>query len=177
MNDHDGSIEDTLQELAKDVPEEEWQKVDSDGYGDYGKARDLLQRLEAERLDLLALCHATPQAVGMDTTHLKIAVQRLINFAWEAVQGSDPNARRATDKSLREFAAIHRGVPNSGLPWLDAMIDESRRLDLAGQAWTAINPGCRTMEMVAARAFEMADAMLAEWRKRNADPGTTNPVA
>lgn len=70
--------------------------------------------------------------------------------------------------SLRQYAAIELRVPDSDNPdWLDAMILESRRLDLAGHAWFAINPGCRSMEMVATRAFEMADAMLAEWRKND----------
>ncbi|HXR74326.1 MAG TPA: hypothetical protein VN737_00045 [Bryobacteraceae bacterium] len=36
----------------------------------------------------------------------------------------------ATDeKSLRIHAAIQLRVPNSGIPWLDRMIRESRRLD------------------------------------------------
>jgi hypothetical protein len=36
--------------------------------------------------------------------------------------------------TLRQYAAIHLKVPDSGEDWLDEMILESRRLDFAGQA-------------------------------------------
>ncbi len=134
-------------------------------------ALDRAQHLETEHADLLALCHAAPQAVGMDTTHLRSAIQRLLNFAWEAVQGPDPHAKMAADQSLQEFAAIRLGVPRTGTPWIDAMIIESRRLHLAGQAMQGMitRDDSRGIDAVVfvTEAFMYADAMLAEWSKRD----------
>ena len=39
-----------------------------------------------------------------------------------------------TGMSLRQYAAIHLRVPDSGLPWLDEMIDRARRDEFAGKA-------------------------------------------
>jgi hypothetical protein len=77
--------------------------------------------------------------------------------------------------TLPRYAAIHLKVPRSGDPEIDAMIRESRRADFAGKAlegklagilasssWDSreIRTGRITKE-----AFDVADAMLAEWEK------------
>lgn len=49
--------------------------------------------------------------------------------------------------SLCQYAAIHLGVPDSGTPWLDKMIREGRRWELA-----------------------KADAMVVESRRENEEP-------
>jgi len=43
--------------------------------------------------------------------------------------------------NLRTYVAIHLGVPDSGLPWLDGMIWESLRTKLAGQAMQGLLAG------------------------------------
>lgn len=68
--------------------------------------------------------------------------------------------------TLREYAAIKLRVPDSGLDWLDAMIQKSRRDVFAGQ----VLPGLLANKGVdadaawvwAGAAYKMADAMLAE---------------
>lgn len=64
--------------------------------------------------------------------------------------------------TLRQYAAIKLRVPNSGTEWLDEMIVQSLRDELAAKAMQAdmqSMPGMVTME-IARRAYEMADAML-----------------
>ena len=38
--------------------------------------------------------------------------------------------------SQRAYAAIHLRVPDSGLPWLDTMIERARRYDMLAQGRT-----------------------------------------
>ena len=72
--------------------------------------------------------------------------------------------------TLREYAAIHLRVPNSGNPELDDMIREAQRNELAAKAldismhhlkdYYGINK-----QNVAEWCYEMADAMLKEREK------------
>ena len=71
--------------------------------------------------------------------------------------------------SLRQYAAIKLCVPQSGTPWLDDMIRESRRNSVAEHAligviqssgWEPI--GCEDgMTPVSEVAYSIADAMIA----------------
>jgi len=77
--------------------------------------------------------------------------------------------------SMRHYAAIALKVPDSGHDWLDAMIIESRRDDLAAKALPAVMcangswhdngfkpaDGKSIMENHALFAYQIADAMLA----------------
>jgi hypothetical protein len=78
--------------------------------------------------------------------------------------------------TLKQYAAIHLKVPRSGDPEIDGMIRESRRLDFAGQALAGISAkvyrtkdynGPFVFEDIANEARLMADAMLAEWEKKD----------
>ena len=66
--------------------------------------------------------------------------------------------------SLRQYAAIKLRVPNSGLPWLDEMIEKSNRDWFAGMTLQGIIPHDVEISMndasLAASAYELADAML-----------------
>ena len=71
-----------------------------------------------------------------------------------------------TGMTLRQYAAIKLRVPNSGTDWLDEMIREARRDELAARAMQSYfqTQGGRTSEYAlkwtAEKALEMADAML-----------------
>ena len=72
--------------------------------------------------------------------------------------------------SLRQYAAITLRVPNSGLPWLDAVIVEARRQDFAGQAmngFLACEGGDMPVraEKFATDAIAAADALIATLAK------------
>jgi len=65
--------------------------------------------------------------------------------------------------SLRQYASIHLKVPQSGLPWLDEMINEARRDAFAGQALAGLlaDPSVTASEKcVAISAMDYADAMI-----------------
>lgn len=68
--------------------------------------------------------------------------------------------------SLRQYAAIHLRVPNSGTDWLDAMIVEAKRDELAAKAMQAYftDPNARfgsdVVEAGSQAAYRIADAML-----------------
>ena len=66
-------------------------------------------------------------------------------------------------------AAIDLRVPRSGIPELDAMIRESRRLDMATAAMCALVTGVGDNDyseaIVASSAFSQADALLAASEK------------
>ena len=69
-----------------------------------------------------------------------------------------------TGMTLRQYAAIKLRVPNSGTDWLDEMIREARRDELAERAMQSIvkkNPGM-WRGSVAKEAYAMAEAVLAE---------------
>jgi len=77
--------------------------------------------------------------------------------------------------TFRQYAAIKLKVPDSGIDWLDAMIIESQRDDLAAKALPAVMcangswhdngfkpvDGKSIMENHALFAYQIADAMLA----------------
>lgn len=73
-----------------------------------------------------------------------------------------------TGMTLRQYAAIKLRVPNSGTDWLDEMIREARRDELAARAMQSYfqTQGGRTSEYAlkwtAEKALEMADAMVKE---------------
>ena len=65
--------------------------------------------------------------------------------------------------TLRQYAAILLRVPQSGLPWLDEMIEQARRDAFAGQALQGLMAGSKTMETperFALGASVVADAMI-----------------
>lgn len=76
-------------------------------------------------------------------------------------------ARLSHGMTLRQYAAIKLKVPNSGTDWLDDMIRESLRNDIAAKAMPAIYQqvcsGHHTgggFSRIADVSYEMADAML-----------------
>lgn len=46
----------------------------------------------------------------------------------------DGRVQRTSGMTLRQYAAIHLCVPDSGTDWLDAMIRKARRDDIAAKA-------------------------------------------
>ena len=72
--------------------------------------------------------------------------------------------------TLREYAAIKLQAPNSGTDWLDEMIRESLRDELAGKAMQAFIRGANNVMFgvsypdnnmnYALAAYAMADAMI-----------------
>lgn len=82
--------------------------------------------------------------------------------------GKDGNVPAPSGMTLRQYAAIKLRVPNSGTPWLDEMICENRRMDLAGQALAGlVIDGVTPVDVVVGEAWRLADAML-EARKGGA---------
>jgi hypothetical protein len=70
----------------------------------------------------------------------------------------------AAGMTLRQYAAIKLRVPDSGVDWLDEMIRQSLRDDLAARAFAmAMHPESRDYkpEYTAAHSYRFADAMLA----------------
>jgi hypothetical protein len=71
--------------------------------------------------------------------------------------------------SLRAYAAIQLRQPNSGIDWLDDMIRNARRDDLAGQALMGLLSTMETdhpfykfpTRLMASLSCDYADAMLA----------------
>jgi hypothetical protein len=71
--------------------------------------------------------------------------------------------------TLRQYAAIKLKVPNSGMDWLDAMIEQSLRDDFAAKAMQAAISGHISYyghesnnwqaQDIASYAYEIADAM------------------
>ena len=69
------------------------------------------------------------------------------------------------DKSLRQYAAIKLRVPDSGLPWLDVMIEKSNRDRLAEVVLPKVVSALAfdfefDRERDARNAYFIADAML-----------------
>lgn len=58
--------------------------------------------------------------------------------------------------SFKEMAAMHLKVPMSGNPWLDEMIQKSRRDEFA----KSIIEGGWDNELIVERAFKLADALI-----------------
>ena len=78
--------------------------------------------------------------------------------------------------SLRQYAAIHLRVPDSGVDWLDEMIRKAQRDELAAKAMQAdlsnwpedTSDWLKYRDDLAHRYYQMADAMLAERAKEQA---------
>ena len=68
--------------------------------------------------------------------------------------------------TLRQYAAIKLRVPNSGTDWLDEMIRQSLRDEMAAKAMQGMAGSRRYCEVgwdqadMASQAYEIADAML-----------------
>lgn len=68
--------------------------------------------------------------------------------------------------NLRQYAAIKLRVPNSGTDWLDAMVVEAKRDELAAKAMQAyftdpnVGFGSDAVEAGSQAAYRIADAML-----------------
>jgi hypothetical protein len=87
--------------------------------------------------------------------------------------GYGPSASVNSGMTLRAYAAIKLGVPDSGIDWLDDMIRKSVRDLFAGQALAMTakmeNPqGGYDSTAIAEWCYSMADAMMAE-RKEGGD--------
>jgi len=61
--------------------------------------------------------------------------------------------------SIRQYAAIHLRVPNSGTDWLDEMIREAQRNEFAGQALIALAPEEVPWPSTAKKCRNAGDAM------------------
>lgn len=70
--------------------------------------------------------------------------------------------------TLRQYAAIKLKVPDSGIEWLDSLIRQSLRDELAGKAMQGMlaqscGTALRSEIMIGAKyAYSMADAMIKE---------------
>ena len=78
--------------------------------------------------------------------------------------GADPSFHSDYDGGMRlkEYAAVNLKVPNSGTDWLDFLIDESRRNELAARAMQALMTAHpeRGIYDIARQAHAQADAMI-----------------
>ena len=69
--------------------------------------------------------------------------------------------------TMRQYAAIHLRVPNSGADWLDDMIAEAREMDAAERAMQgllaqSLGTALKSDPILGAQyAYRVADAMLA----------------
>jgi len=77
---------------------------------------------------------------------------------------ADPSFHSDYDGGMRlkEYAAVNLKVPNSDTEWLDFLIDESRRNELAARAMHALmmtNPGSSVYD-IARQAYAQADSMI-----------------
>lgn len=68
--------------------------------------------------------------------------------------------------NIRTYAAIHLGVPQSEHDWLNDMIRESQRNELAKAVMPLLQWSDHRAEGCAKTAFAVADAMLAEQEKK-----------
>jgi hypothetical protein len=67
--------------------------------------------------------------------------------------------------SLQKYASVHLKVPMSGDKELDAMIRESRRLDIAQAMLQQLYAHTWDETSSAERSLAFADALIAEWEK------------
>ena len=71
--------------------------------------------------------------------------------------------------TLRQYAAIKLRVPNSGTDWLDDMVRESLRDELAAKAMQGILSGGLASRLSFDEAYSSADAMLKAREVKNID--------
>jgi len=81
------------------------------------------------------------------------------------IQHGDRLTEYCEGMTLRQYAAIHLRVPDSGLDWLDEMIRKSQRFELAKAAVEGILGKSRfaeeyTLNEIVRKANQLADAML-----------------
>jgi hypothetical protein len=80
--------------------------------------------------------------------------------------------RESAGMTLRAYAAMKLLVADSGIDWLDAMIEKARIDNFAGQALVglACEFDASTHAVCAEWSYNIAAAMLAEKAKREAKP-------
>ena len=80
----------------------------------------------------------------------------------------DGNSADHPGMTLRQYAAIKLCVPDSGLPWLDEMIEKARRNEYAGlamQGFLASGTWNCSDEDMTERCRKIADALIEELKK------------
>jgi len=89
---------------------------------------------------------------------------RLLDYAFPT-----PEHNGQDGVSIREYAAIHLRVPNSGNDELDAMIREARRFELAKAAIIreTAEDLVSSPQLLAERDIRHVDAIIAELEKRD----------
>lgn len=78
------------------------------------------------------------------------------------VAGIEGLSGSAMGMSLRQYAAIHLRVPDSGVDWMDEMIRKAQRDELAAKAMQNMADMSFPAAAMAKRSYELADAMLKE---------------
>lgn len=106
--------------------------------------------------EFLASLDSSTKEVGIKMEHDKTMDEP----AGPSLEG--PYIHRGFTK--RESAAIALRVPDSGLPWLDSMIQRANRDELAKAAMPPFDP-CVPMDGQAAISYQTADAMIKEGEK------------
>jgi hypothetical protein len=83
-------------------------------------------------------------------------------FPFHPYKYSDGDLNPGSDgMTLRQYAAIHLKVPNSGTDWLDDMIRQSLRDDFAAKAPMPSNGmGADFMDKAATFSYECAESKL-----------------
>lgn len=77
----------------------------------------------------------------------------------EAPDGLCYDIRFRPGMTLKEYAAIHLKVPLSGTPWLDEMIEASRRDDFAKAILPLMSAGS-AFSINTSLAYNIADALI-----------------
>lgn len=74
--------------------------------------------------------------------------------------------------TMRQYAAIHLRVPNSGTGWLDDMIAEAREMDAAERAMQGLIVGVErpAFDYIAKTAHDMAEEMTEAARSKGLAP-------
>ena len=77
-----------------------------------------------------------------------------------------------TGMTMRQYAAIHLRVPNSGADWLDDMIAEAREMDSAERAMQGLIVGVErpAFDYIAKTAHDMAEEMTEAARSKGLAP-------
>ena len=77
-----------------------------------------------------------------------------------------------TGMTMRQYAAIHLRVPNSGADWLDDMIAEAREMDAAERAMQGLIVGVErpAFDYIAKTAHDMAEEMTEAARSKGLAP-------